>query len=227
MADSVGQEVTGEDFAPERYPWTPVPSQGVLSEGRFAATERPDDLLSARDAPRVGERHAVIAVGSNGSAAVMHRKMARAGVSTTLAMSIDRYEHLAAGHSAHVSMPGYVAAAPYRCPRCDRSFVTVHVDDDQLEALDATEPNYRRHWLGTAWVYASMWDVLSIDGHPISLRPQTELHATLASADPEFRALATSHPGPSLTEALAHDGSGDPWRQRWRSRGFTRHDGFT
>lgn len=227
MADAPGYDVSGYDADAVSYPWAPVAHAGVLADGVFTSTDRPDELLAARGTPGIDDRHGVVAVGSNGSAAVMHRKMRDAGVSTTVAMTIDPHESLAVGHSAHVSMPGYIAAAPYRCPRCRRSFVTVHVDDDQLAALDATEPNYVRSRLGSTWIYASRWGVLAIGGLPISLRSQADLHTTLADADPVFRDAVAALEPDDAAASLAHDGDGDPWRHHWASAGFVRHDGFT
>lgn len=209
---------------PIEYPWEPVAGSGVLHDGHFEHASDVDALLSAVDAPPLGDRHAVVAVGSNASPAVMHRKLSGAGVSTTVAMTIDRVHGVAVGHSAHVSMPGYIAAAPYLAPDRRERFVVVHLDEDQLDAVDATEPNYRRVAMATTSLYASVWGVLAVDGVPIDRCDQRALHRRLADADRDFAVFVERHDGdPAL--ALAHDGE-DPWRHRWAALGFVMADGF-
>lgn len=220
-----GVDVSDTPLAPDRYPWSPTRHAGVLHAGRFEPTNDLDRNLVAGGGPPLDDRHEVIAVGSNASPAVMHRKLLHAAT-RPIAMTIGRHDGIAVGHSAHVSMPGYIAAAPYRCARCSRAFVSVHVDDDQLEALDATEPNYRRVAVGDAWIYASHWGVLALQGSPIGLRPQSDLHATLADGDQRFADAMSAVPAGHVTATLAHDGASDPWRHHWVAAGMARHDGF-
>jgi len=172
------------------------------------------------------DRNRVLSVGSNASPEVMWRKMTAAGVTSALAMTITRHEGVAIGHSAHVSLPGYIAAAPYRCARCVRRFVALHLDDDQLAALDATEPNYVRVEHGGAWIYASQWQVLAVHGVAMTLRTQEDLHVALREADPRWRERFGGVSGAEVTQQLAHDGTVNEWRHHWRSIGLTRHAGF-
>jgi hypothetical protein len=215
-----------DPLPPVLYPWQATERSGVLAEGRFVPTNEIDWVLTGDGAAPLADRHRVLSIGSNASPEVMSRKMARAGVTTPLAMTITRHEGVAVGHSAHVSLPGYIAAAPYRCARCVRRFVALHLDDDQIAALDATEPNYDRVEHDGAWIYASHWQVLAVHGLPVTLRTQEDLHATLREADPRWREQFDGASAAEITKQLAHDGSVNEWRHHWRSVGLTRHAGF-
>jgi hypothetical protein len=218
--------VSEEPLPPEQYPWQPTDRPGVLADRRFLPSNEIDRVLAAFGARPMADRHRVLAVGSNASPEVMHRKMARVGLATPLAMTITRHEGVAVGHSAHVSLPGYIAAAPYRCARCIRRFVALHLDDDQITALDATEPNYKRIEHQGTWIYASRWQVLAARGIPVTLRPQDDLHSLLRAVDPwwseRFRATSAAE----VARLLAHDGTVNEWRHHWRSVGLTCHAGF-
>lgn len=216
--------VDGMPLDPIDYPWTPAPAPGLLHDGHFEETEDIDACLRAVGTPEIAGRHAVIAVGSNASPAVMHRKLAAADASTTVAFTVRRVPGVGVGHSAHVSAPGYIAAAPFSAPGTSDRFVIVHLDDRQLDAVDATEPNYRRVSVGGVFLYASVWGVLAVDGTPIARCHQRTLHRTLGEADPRFARLAEDHEG-EVSRRLAHDGT-DPWRHRWRELGFVRPDGL-
>jgi len=225
-ADLGTQASSGDPLLPALYPWRATERSGVLAEGRFLPTNELDRVLEDYGAAPMADRRRVLSVGSNASPEVMWRKMARAGVTTPLAMTITRHEGVAVGHSAHVSLPGYIAAAPYRCARCVRRFVALHLDDGQLAALDATEPNYDRIEHDGAWIYASHWQVLAVHGLPVSLRTQEDLHATLREADPRWFEQFDGASAAEVTKRLAHDGSVNEWRHHWRSVGLTRHAGF-
>ncbi|MGI9666047.1 MAG: hypothetical protein ACR2N2_02960 [Acidimicrobiia bacterium] len=213
-------------LSPENYPWRPIRESGVVAEGRFLPTDAIDAELDAAGAAPLLDRHPVLSVGSNASFDVMYKKMVRAGLDTPFAMTITRRPGVAVGHSAHVSLPGYIAAAPYRCANCVRMFVAVHLDDAQLAALDATEPSYIRVEHQGAWLYASRWQVLAVRGRPVTLRSQQELHTILASVDPTWRDQFEGLPGPDVAALLAHNGTINEWRHHWQSAGLTRHAGF-
>lgn len=218
--------VSHEPLPPDQYPWKPIDRSGVLANGHFVLSNDIDGLLTAQGARPMADRHQVLAVGSNASFDVMHNKMDRAGLSRPLAMTITRHAGVAVGHSAHVSLSGFVAAAPYRCAGCVRRFVAVHLDDHQLAALDVTEPNYSRVEHEGAWIYASHWQVLAVRGVPVTLRPQDDLHAALRAADPRWSDRFGATSGPDVTSQLAHDGTINEWRHHWRSSGLTRYAGF-
>lgn len=227
MGDPTRQVTTSDGCGdPAGYPWEPAAAPGVLVQGRFHPTPWVDDVLSRHSAASMPDRHSVVAVGSNASPAVMHRKLTRAGVSTVLPMTMARVARVGVGHSAHVSQPGFIAAAPFRSTGADRTFVITHLDDDQLAAIDATEPNYRRVRVDEVWLYASLWGVLAVDGEPIGLRDQGELHATLAEADPRFGAIVGGRSARAVAAELAHDGTVDHWRRWWRDTGMAKPDGL-
>ncbi len=215
-----------ETLAPEHYPWEPIHTEGVLVQGAFTPSTDTDRTLREHGGSPLADRHRVIAVGSNASPAVMDRKMRRAGIDRPLAMTFERHAGIAVGHSAHVSLPGYIATAPYRCSHCVHRFVTVHLDDEQVAALDATEPNYDRIAHDGAWLYASRWQVIAVRGTPITARTQAELHRALGAADSVWHDRFGGRPEDEVAAQLAHDGSIGEWRHRWRSIGLTRDAGF-
>jgi hypothetical protein len=166
-------------FEPLDYPGVPLESAGLL----------------AGWVPALASRAPVVAVGSNRSPAVMAHKMAQAGVSVVVPMMRCRVSGIAVGHSAHVSLRGYIAAAPFAAEGVETSMVLSWLDQDQLTALDETEPNYRRLRLDSAQypirigaglrieaydIYDSVYGVLALDGAPLNLGSQADLYAALA-----------------------------------------------
>ena len=224
--DQQSLRVNTAPMPPEQYPWRPIDQPGVLADGYFHPSDEIDGLLEARGTSPMAERHRVLSVGSNASFDVVHRKMARAGLAAPLAMTITRHSGIAVGHSAHVSLPGYIAAAPYRCSGCVRRFVALHLDDEQLAALDATEPNYSRIEHEGAWIYASHWQVLAAHEVPVTLRPQVDLHAFLRAVDPLWSDRFPYESPAGVARQLTHDGTVSEWRHHWRSVGLTRDAGF-
>ena len=102
--------------------------------------------------------------------------------------------NLAVVHSAHVSRGGYVPAAPMHSPGARGAVVVQFLDDDQLAAVDTTEPNYERvpldtaryplvlsggHRPGQPWIYATRRGVLRLPGLGARLVPQAELRVVL------------------------------------------------
>lgn len=186
---------------PSGYPWAEPVRAGVLHHDRFVE----DD-----PAAEFGERVPVVAVGSNASPAVLARKLGGL-LETGLPVEPAVVAGLHIGHSAHVSAPGYVAAAPARGTRPQP--VTVSwFDATQLAVLDATEPSYRRIPLpesmpcrrvsGTgrvgplvagAQVYESRHGVLAEGGRPVPLRSQAEVFTWLAERLPRELGAALAH----------------------------------
>jgi hypothetical protein len=191
--------------SPWAYPGTAPGCSGVLDGGRF--TPRPaSDLLAYCAAER---RTAVVAVGSNASPAVIQRKLSRQQVGGAVPLVPATLTGCAVGHSAHVSVPGFVPAAPYlRSPARTAVYVTM-LDDTQLWCLDRTEPNYVRRTLQPGrchldledgsrpesfGLYDSRWGVLARptaepSGSPLPLRSQAELHALLRARWPPYAEL--------------------------------------
>lgn len=185
---------------PSGYPWIEEVRIGWLHHDRFVEEELPDAL---------DDRVPVVAVGSNAAPTVLRHKFGKL-LESGLPVSSALVEGLHIGHSAHVSVPGFVAAAPARVTTRQPRPVTVSwFDPDQLAALDATEPQYRRIPLPPdmtcqlgedgpivqgAQVYESLHGVLGEAGRPLELLPQHEVLAWLAQRLP-----------PDLTEEMVHE----------------------
>lgn len=201
---------------PEGYPWQPVESAGVVHRDGFAAVstsgdglrDRLDDRLRGLGAAPIQDRMPVLAVGSNRAAEVLRTKFGRAGVSRTVPVAPCRVQNLAIGHLAHVSLRGYLPAAPVHRVGVAGEMVIGWLDQDQVAAMDDTEPGYRRcrlhpqdypiglagaaaavgaDLLGPdhAWAYVAQHRLLAerIDDRlePVLLRAQPELYRLLAA----------------------------------------------
>jgi hypothetical protein len=154
---------------PDDYPWADqhLRTPGVLRWDPEGFVVQP----GSTDGPG---RTPVAAVGSNAAPAVLARKLAALG-SGWVAMEPWALPGLQVGHSAHVSVHGYVPAAPYVGAGTARTVVG-WFDDEQLALLDASEPNYLRRRLDAGVdVYASRWGVVAVHGVPVPLTGQAEL----------------------------------------------------
>ena len=104
-----------------------------------------DQVLLALDVTRVDDRHPLLAVGSNAAPAQIRSKFDRFGITTALPMlrcTVDGWRRTVL---AHVSIPGYLPITIEADPRARSLSVSLLLcDDEQLGAIDATEPNYRR-----------------------------------------------------------------------------------
>jgi hypothetical protein len=199
-------------FEPQDYPGVAVDAAALLTDGdppvramragrQGFEVEDPsgwldlDEVLAQAGAAPLRTRTPVVAVGSNGSPTVMLAKLGSPGASRWLPMARCVVTGVAIGHSAHVSVRGYVAAAPYASPGVQTPMVLSWLDESQLTALDATEPNYRRVGLNVGRfplqlpapvvvercdIYESLHGVIAVDGRPVPMSAQAALHATLA-----------------------------------------------
>ena len=122
-------------------------------------------LARAGRAP-MAERHPVLAVGSNAAPTRMRRKLRTQALEPLLPMTVADVDGVAPGVSAHVSRPGYLPAVPIARPGRSRLFV-LWPDDAELEAIDATEPNYRRR-------------LLPVDRYPVTLASGPRLSSCFA-----------------------------------------------
>ena len=100
--------------------------------------------LMARNVADMDSRVAVVAIGSNASPTVMRAKLARAGCSLVVPMTVGVLGNVAVGHSAHVGVLGYMPAAPMRRAGATTPVVVSFLDERQLHAIDDTERNYDR-----------------------------------------------------------------------------------
>jgi hypothetical protein len=199
---------------PWAYPGTAATCSGLLEGGRF--TPRPAcDLLAG-----AASRTLVVAVGSNASPAVMHRKLARHGVSGPVPLVAAKLTGCAVGHSAHVSVPGFVPAAPYlRADACTPVYATL-LDRPQLRCVDASEPSYVRRRVARGRcvleldggtrpasfaLYDGRWGVLAPpDQAPVPFGSQQALHALLRLHWPLYEELLDR----GRDDGTAHAGTG-------------------
>jgi hypothetical protein len=190
---------------PLDYPWT-------------------DGVALATPGPQTGR--AVVSVGSNAAPAVLRAKLARHGVRDDVAVLPMRVSGVAVGHSAHVSVAGYIPAAPYAAPGRVADLHVSWFDDDQLAALDASEPNYDRITFGEVDLYVSKWGVLAVAGVPIELTTQRALHGVLAANDAGGGVIDPSDASRTLERLQQPDVRGR-LRELWATDGFAVSSGLT
>lgn len=183
---------------PLDYPWT-------------------EGVALAAPGPRKGR--AVVSVGSNAAPAVLRAKLARHGVRQDVAVAPMRVSGIAIGHSAHVSVGGYIPAAPYFAPGRVADLHVSWFDDDQLAALDATEPNYDRITFGEVDLYVSKWGVLAAAGVPIEFTTQRDLYEVLARDGAGGGVIDSADPQATLARLQQPD-------VRERLRGLWATDGY-
>lgn len=243
--------VPPQPLDPLHYPGNPVTATTVLlPDGRAARTPhrgptRTEDaewvqrILREHALPGMGERHPVVAVGSNADPGVLRRKLLYAQVEVSAAMFPCRVGGLAVGHSAHVSARGYIAAAPYRHDGIDSDLVAVFLTPRQIRAVDDTEPNYSRvvlerryRWeipgisVRKAWIYDSRWGVLSDGYRPLPLHGQQELHQMLLAHDPGFARDYADRSPQAIVAELARADARDRIARRWAQSGLVQQSGI-
>lgn len=98
--------------------------------------------LTRLGAEPIGRRHPVLAVGSNASPAQLRRKFAP--MSQVVPITAARVKGLIVGVSAHVARAGYIPATPVAAEPLSSDLWVTWLGDDELTAMDATEPNYQR-----------------------------------------------------------------------------------
>lgn len=194
--------------APWDYPGTPTPHSGLLVSGRVLPLHGVDrrraldDALADAGVAPVAVRTLLVAVGSNASPSVMGRKMAAGGASEVIPFFSGTLHGFAVGHSAHASLAGYVATAPYREPQAATTVVASMLDDQQLGCIDTTEFNYVRRFIRSDQcrlevdgggqragfhVYDSRWGLVSRPGgDPLPAGSQSDLFATLRAEWPPY-----------------------------------------
>jgi hypothetical protein len=202
-------------------------ARGDPSSGRSRAVPvLLDALLDGLGLPRTGDRHPVLAVGSNAAPGQLSHKLTRRGVSDTVPLVPATVRGVSVALSAHVSAPGYVAATPVVDPGAESPLVLTLLDDAQLAAVDATEPNYRRTFLpgddflitlpsgrrlGGAYVYHSTRGVLAAPGGagraggPRPAGAQPEVLAALLADSPRLHALLGPSPQDWVRRAAADE----------------------
>ncbi|MGP3924831.1 hypothetical protein [Streptomyces sp. 8N616] len=225
------------------YPGRPVAEPGLLAGGELlplrvrprrlgawyigrrtdrhpGPAQQLDQALSALGQVGTGQRHPVVAVGSNASPAQVRNKLIRLGLPVAVPMVPVRVRGIAVGYSAHIGRAGYVAAAPYLVRDAVTTLVVSWLDAAQLKAVDDTEIHYHRailpgdrfpltmpsgERLGGAYIYVSVHGVLvGPDGRP---RPgggdQRELIAALLQDSARLRELLGPDPQTWVLRAAA------------------------
>lgn len=202
---------------PEEYPGRPVPGPGLLHDGRFSATVDIDDLdvaLRIRELPDLAGRTAVLTVGSNACAAVVLRKLESVGVDSAVPFLAGIATGISVGHSAHRSVAGFIPAAPYETTGTRNTVIVNMFSDDQLAAIDATEPNYHRITIGcavpgrdTAELYVSRRGVIAVpDGPVLPLMAQPDLFRRLTEQCRGFREASAEVGTQAIAELLIEQG---------------------
>lgn len=157
-----------------------------------------DSTLLRLGAAPLDDRTPVLSIGSNSAAAVLRHKLRRSGTGSVVPLLTGVVRNLGVGHTAYVSRAGYVPAAPVHRHRARTSVVLALLDDDQLDAIDATEPGYDRVELTRTryplvlsgglrpsryHVYAAREGVLGLPGHRRRFLPQVDVLAALHDHD--------------------------------------------
>jgi hypothetical protein len=194
-ARSAGLLVDDGFFPVEVVPGRPAGEAKVVDmDGRWSVASGAvltlDEALWREEVATSGDRVLVMATGSNAAPAVMHRKCGIGRVSGVVPFLPATVENVGIGHSAHVSVTGYVAAAPFPAEGVSTQVVVSLLDRRQLACLDRTEPNYERRRLdgrrfplelatgerpAAYHLYESRWGVVAPGGIPLTLRPQPDL----------------------------------------------------
>lgn len=138
--------VTSRWFYPlQPRPGTPVAEWGIDADGgplppsaRSLAA-----ALEAVDAAPMSQRHPVLAVGSNAAPSQLRAKFAASAVCDVVPITRVKVRGLMVGHSAHISAAGYIPYAPLAgSARSPQHLSITWLDPEQLELINATEPNY-------------------------------------------------------------------------------------
>lgn len=193
-----------------------------------------DEALEAVGVAPTERRTAVLAVGSNAAPAQLSRKFDRHDVPFVVPMVRVRVTGLAAGVSAHVSHGRYVPSTPVVSPGEVSEMFVLWLDEMQLAALDATEPNYRRTPLRERFpervpsgqlvrdcsVYVSRWGCLTDSGGALRRAgDQRLLLADLLAESVELRRLCGDTPE-DFVEAARDAAVRDRARHLFATRGY-------
>jgi hypothetical protein len=197
-----------------------TPTAERLGRWRTPEASALDATLEELAQSPTGERHPVIAVGSNAAPGQVRHKLARLGVPAVVPMTPLLVSGLGVGVSGHIALPGYVASSPFADSEGEADVVLTLLDDEQLQVVDGTElPRYRRvllpgtefpmelpsgEGLEAAYLYVNAKGVLANgDGTPHTPVAQPELLAELLERSSRLRALFDS-PEDWVATAAAH-----------------------
>lgn len=249
-------------FPPLSYPGPWPEDAGLLGDGTYtplvldqgsplAEARVPDDgggaaaladVLAGLGGTPMSDRTLSLAVGSNGDPVRLLRKLRGDGVSPLVPMAPVRVGRLRVGHSAHVSPAGFLAATPFDVDEGERVLIALWLDEQQLAAIDRTEPNYRRLRLDgqrypvalessgfaypSADVYESLRGVIHLDGAPVELLPQPALHAALRERATGLAAFLALEDPDATIELLRDAALRDRVREFLRDAGYAGPSGL-
>lgn len=185
---------------------------------------RGDDLvaLDSVDAALAEGRHAVLAVGSNGSPAQLHRKLTAAGAAVDVPLLRVTVGGLVSAFTAWVARYGALATSATAVPGASSELVVGLLTDEQVAAIDRTEGGYDRPTLDPAAhpvveattgapvpgvsCYVAAGELLAdpATAEPVTLRPQAELWRWILATVPDARRLCGDTPEAAVA-ALAAD----------------------
>lgn len=203
--------------------------------------DRPlDQVLLEHDGTPIAGRIPVLAVGSNAAPAQLRRKLVTQGRSAMVPITAVKVSGLSVGVSAHVSRAGYLPATPVPDPSAANVPLWVTwLAQDQLLAMDDTEPNYDRirvpgfcsirltpgRAVAGCWLYVSRHGYLvTPSGEPRKLTGQAGLISSLLAELPALAALARASPAEWISR-VRDDRIRDGIRAEFRSAGVARPSG--
>lgn len=183
-------------------------------EGRWSAAPGAvlplDEVLRREGVAPTEARALVVAIGSNAAPAVMHRKCALGRVSAVVPFLPATVEEVALGHSAHVSVTGYVAAAPFPAEGASTGVTVSLLDCQQVACLDETESNYERRCVDgerfplelatgerpvTYHLYESRWGVVAPGAAPVVLGASRTCSSACGSSPAPTSSWGRRRPG--------------------------------
>ncbi|WP_046468826.1 hypothetical protein [Allosalinactinospora lopnorensis] len=178
----------------------PITGTGVaewrVAEDRESAPVALADALAPHGLDMGRSCFPVLAVGSNASPAQMRRKFVERGVPAVFPMVLTEVQAIAPGVSAHISRAGYIPAAPIVTGAAVSRLFVLFLNEEQLRALDATEPNYQRCVLP-----AARFPVRLPNGDPLA-SPYVYVSDHGCLVDGEERALALGDQRTLIRELL-------------------------
>ncbi|GAA2119852.1 hypothetical protein GCM10009802_22210 [Streptomyces synnematoformans] len=221
-------------------PLRPVP--GGVGRWRVAGDDGTDagldETLAALGQAPAAERFPVLALGSNAAPGQLRHKLTRLAPPAVVPLTPATVRGVGVGVSAHISGPGYVAAAPYADESAGARLWITWLDDAQLDAVDGTElPNYGRARLPAAkfpvrlptgepvpgaYVYFNARGVLAGPGHrPLPHTPdQPALLSRLLTASPRLRDLLGPTPRHWVARAGADAAAREAGTRIFREEGW-------
>lgn len=249
---------------PLTYPGPPVPGPALLAGDRLlplrpapggvgrwrvdedgtdagpgaGPDEALDEALASLGQPPAAERFAVLALGSNAAPGQLRHKLTHLGLPAVVPVTPAAVRGIGVGVSAHISRPGYVAAAPYADGAAGSRLWVTWLDERQLRAVDGTEmPNYGRALLPAAefparlptgellpgtYVYFNARGILSDPHHhPLPHTPdQPALLARLLTASPRLHGLLGPTPRHWVARAAADAAAREAGTRIFREEGW-------